>query len=229
MSAANTIDVESSAKPTCTAVRSRRALAANDPGILSNIYEDDVNMVIWQRELSDELIASVNYLVTSSPTFQTSMKVTPEGVADSLEEPLRSSEYIALKQNIAELVDMFCCLFELSRVGLRMNVLNAAMCPRFHVDRVPSRLVTTYQGAASEWLKHATVDRTKLGLGNQGLPDHESGLYQKEDHIQHLGSGDVALLKGESWFNNEGAGLVHRSPSMQNGDSRLLLTLDFAD
>jgi hypothetical protein len=38
----------------------------------------------------------------------------------------------------------------------------------------------------------------------------------------------VALLKGESWENNEGAGLVHRSPAVKSGQQRLLLTLDFA-
>ncbi|MCP3699547.1 MAG: DUF1826 domain-containing protein [Aliivibrio sp.] len=39
----------------------------------------------------------------------------------------------------------------------------------------------------------------------------------------------MALLKGEGWFENEGGGLVHRSPSLTNGDKRLLLTLDFID
>jgi len=39
--------------------------------------------------------------------------------------------------------------------------------------------------------------------------------------------GDVALLKGELWEGNEGAGMVHRSPSMNPGDRRLLLSFDF--
>jgi hypothetical protein len=45
------------------------------------------------------------------------------------------------------------------------------------------------------------------------------------DKIQTLQAGDVALLKGENWQGNEGAGLVHRSPSGQQG--RLLLSLDW--
>lgn len=56
------------------------------------------------------------------------------------------------------MVDMFCCLFELKRAGLRLTVLDRAMCPRFHVDRVPCRLVTTYLGAATEWLPHTVAD-----------------------------------------------------------------------
>jgi len=46
-------------------------------------------------------------------------------------------------------------------------------------------------------------------------------------HLQQLTTGDVALLKGESWVGNEGYGLVHRSPNLENQKKRLLLTLDF--
>ena len=53
-------------------------------------------------------------------------------------------------------------------------------------------------------------------------------LISKSDDIQQLEKGDVALLKGESWIGNEEAGLVHRSPELERGTSRLLLTLDFA-
>ena len=39
----------------------------------------------------------------------------------------------------------------------------------------------------------------------------------------------VALLKGESWGGNQGAGLIHRSPQILEEKKRLLLTLDFID
>ena len=81
-----------------------------------------------------------------------------------------SPEAEVLAGDIANLVDMFCCLFDLKRGALRMTVLDRAMCPRFHVDRVPCRLVTTYQGIATEWLPHNVADRSKLGTGNMGKP-----------------------------------------------------------
>ncbi|HBC56874.1 MAG TPA: DUF1826 domain-containing protein, partial [Gammaproteobacteria bacterium] len=59
------------------------------------------------------------------------------------------------------------------------------------------------------------------------LSDAESGLYTAVDAIQTLAIGDVALLKGELWEGNEGAGLVHRSPGVLPNQKRLLLTLDF--
>jgi hypothetical protein len=39
----------------------------------------------------------------------------------------------------------------------------------------------------------------------------------------------VGLMKGELWHNNEGAGLIHRSPQVPNNMRRLVLTLDFMD
>jgi len=108
-------------------------------------------------------------------------------------------------------------------------VLDKAMCPKFHVDRVPCRLLTTFQGIATEWLPHNKVNRDKLGPGSQGKADSESGLYTSPEDIQQLQAGHVALLKGELWEGNENAGLVHRSPAVPNGERRLLLTLDFMD
>ena len=56
-----------------------------------------------------------------------------------------------------------------------------------------------------------------------------SGLYDNAKHIKQLKSGDVALLKGELWQNNEGAGLIHRSPQLADNCRRLLLTIDFVN
>ena len=138
------------------------------------------------------------------------------------------AHYPELSEDIGLLADMFSYLFELNAIGLRIATLTQPMCPKFHVDRVPCRLITTYVGPGSQWLPHHCTDRSKLGAGSAGLSDAESGLYPTKDAIQTLAAGDVALLKGESWDGNEGAGLVHRSPAVKSGQQRLLLTLDFA-
>ena len=54
-------------------------------------------------------------------------------------------------------------------------------------------------------------------------------LDTSETDIENLQSGQVALLKGERWQGNEGArlGLVHRSPDLDKGEPRFLLSLDF--
>ena len=78
-------------------------------------------------------------------------------------------------------------------MGLRLTVLDRAMCPKFHVDNVPPSFDHNVSGVATEWLPHESVNREKLGVGSQGKPDHESGLYQNQGDIQQLNCGDVAL------------------------------------
>ena len=209
-------------------VKVRCAVQGNQPDVLTHIYLEEANIVIWQRELSEKLRSSVDDFLESHSTFQTSMTVTPQNVLASVSECLGDTTQHALSENIAELVDMFCCLFELKRTGLRLTVLDQAMCPKFHVDKVPCRLATTYQGVATQWLPHQAVNREKLGSGSNGKPDNASGLYKNQHDIQQLSCGDVALLKGELWEGNENAGLVHRSPTVPTDERRLLLTLDFS-
>lgn len=206
----------------------RQMIQCNTPEVLSNIYQDDANMVIWQRDLSPELTSAVSEFLKIHTKTAAVLAVTPEDTQQVLAEAFGKSEPISVLSNdIALLVDMFCCLFDLKRAGLRLTVLDRAMCPRFHVDHIPCRLVTTYHGIATEWLNHDAVDRSKLGAGNQGKTDEESGLFKSPQDINQLTVGDVALLKGENWDETKGGGLVHRSPPVKADEQRLLLTLDF--
>jgi|TARA_B110000091_G_C13794079_1_gene467018 hypothetical protein len=199
--------------------------------VFTNIYRDDTNIAIWQRKLPGELALAADEVLKTGVRVQIAEAVTVESVHSTLCNALGESNAVkTLSDDITLLVDMFCYLFDLKEVGLRLTALDRPMCPRFHFDRIPCRLVSTYHGIATEWLPHQLVDRGKLGAGNQGKSDEQSGLFESTDDIRQLSQGDVALLKGEFWYNNEGAGLVHRSP-VQSQDSinerRLLLTLDF--
>jgi len=196
------------------------------PTVLSDIYQEKINIAIWQREISDTLQYSVKEFLSLNPTFQKEMILTPQDALSRVSESFNNN-MTEVSEDIAELVDMFCYLFELKEAGMRLKVLDKAMCPKFHVDKVPCRLVRTYQGMATEWLPHEVIDQTKLGWGCNGLPDSESGLYQSESDIQQLDCGDVALLKGTLWEGNENEGLVHRSPELIAKEKRLILTLDF--
>jgi hypothetical protein len=207
----------------------RRFLEGDTPAALSGIYQEDRNIVAWRRDLALEIQNVVNDFLIASSSFQVSMTLSSQDAFVLIHEALGGSGLMTpLSEDIAELVDMFCYLFDLNKVGLRLTVLDRAMCSKFHVDRVPCRLVTTYQGSATEWLPHNVVNRSKLGHGSEGKSDEKSGLFPDMGDIKQLMPGDVALLKGELWEGNEGAGLVHRSPSLSAGERRLLLTLDMS-
>lgn len=201
--------------------------ASEQPTVLADIYQSDINIAIWQRNFDESLASEINEFIAANPNFSKSVSVSPANAFDKLEFATDGTASKALLENMAELVDMFCCLFELEEVGLRLAVLNKAMCPRFHFDQVPCRLVTTYHGIATQWLQNDSVDRSKLGRGSNGQPDSASGLYNHESDIQQMAAGDVALLKGERWSGNENRGLVHRSPVTSSEEARLLLTIDF--
>lgn len=204
------------------------AIMGDSPSILTDIYQDGVNLAIWERSLSDTLLKAADQILEANPTLQLSTSVAPDKAYETLKRALiETPETDELCKDMADLVDMFCCLFDLGCVGLRLTALDRAMCPRFHVDKVPCRLVSTYRGVGSQWLPSAEVDRNQLGMANRGKTDEETGLYKDESSIQQLSEGDVAFLKGELWEGNEGNGIVHRSPAIETNQPRLLMTLDF--
>jgi len=206
----------------------RHRAQGTHPTVFADIYQSEINIAIWQRKLPATLQNSVKTFLAENPTFQKKMILKPQDALSCISESFNNN-MAEVSEDIAELVDMFCYLFELKEAAIRLKVLDQAMCPKFHVDKVPCRLVTTYQSVASQWLPHEVLDYTKLGWGSNGLPDSESGLYQIENNIQQLGCGDVALLKGTLWEDNENAGLVHRSPVLPANEKRLVLTLDFVN
>ncbi|MCV6606196.1 MAG: DUF1826 domain-containing protein [Porticoccaceae bacterium] len=192
------------------------------------IYQPETNIVVWRRQLPGRIHSYANRLLEQHP-FRCQMTISHEDVACHLSrlflEHPGSNE---LAEDIALLADMFSCLFETERVGLRLATLDSAMCPRFHVDHVPCRLVTTYSGSGTEWLNNEHVDRSRLGRGSVDSNGNRLEPFSHEQCICRAGVGDVVLLKGEKWEGNEGNGLVHRSPAASPDSRRLVLTLDFA-
>ena len=216
------------AAPATHDLKSRVASRGPSAAVLADVYREEVNIAVWQRELPAALKQEVAQILNSGRKLEASVTVSPDSARRQIDAALGSICAPELGSDIAELVEMFCCLFDLKRTGLRLTILDRSMCPKFHVDRVPCRLVLTYQGAATEWLPHHSVDRSRLGRGSAGRSDRDSGLFKSERDIEQLCCGDVALFKGELWEGNENAGLVHRSPAVPGGDARLLLTLDFS-
>tara|TARA_Y100000996_G_C22448609_1_gene612827 strand:- start:308 stop:1012 length:705 start_codon:yes stop_codon:yes gene_type:complete len=202
----------------------------NNSSILSNIFKSDKNISIWRRELDTLIINTAKNILEKNSQLQFSEIVNSKNVEKKLSDTIISSVNAdALFKDISTVVNIFCSLFDVKNAWLRLDVVEGPMCPRFHVDNVKCRLVSTYFGPGTEWLPNHLLDREKLGHGNQGELDEKSGLFLQNTDIEQLGIGHIGLLKGESWNNNQGNGLVHRSPQ-KNGDyKRLYMTIDFVD
>lgn len=199
-----------------------------NPTGLADIYTEGVNIAVWQRDLPNTLQRAVSDILRSHTTLQLVCTVSAADCVKTLTDELGGTDSARiLSEDIHNLVDMYCVLFELERVAIRLTKLDKAMCPKFHVDRVPARLVTTYCGNGTQWLDNTKADRSRLGKASAGLLDEASGIYRQASDISSLTAGDVALLKGESWIGNEGNGIVHRSPAVQENAERLVMTFDF--
>jgi hypothetical protein len=216
--------------PPTTDKRLKKSSTSLEPIVLTDIYNDECNIAIWQRHLDDTFLTSLATFVKGGGKLTAARQLSSDS-AEAYIRTLADGQPFApqLHAYIAELVDMFICLFEANTIGFRLSTLDKAMCPRFHVDRVPCRLVTTFVGPGSQWLEHDNTDRTMLGHKSGALTDDHSGLYRTEQDIQTLETGDVAILKGELWQGNENAGIVHRSPPVSSSQRRVVMTLDLID
>lgn len=193
------------------------------PQALTRILEDEVNLAVWQRQLPLHISEFADVLLSlNQPLAQSLSLELPEEDAEpdltGLATEFRDVQgYEGFMADLQWLVSAFACLLGARRIGLRLRVLDKAMCPRFHVDHVPVRLIITYAGVGSQWLAEGAMDRRQLGQANA----------EPQAEVQQLNRGEVALMKGEKWHGNEGFGLIHRSPQPPAGERRLMLTLDW--
>ena len=145
---------------------------SNNSSELSEIFNDDVNIAIWKRHLDNQLINASNYIINENPDLQFSELVKYDDVDKILVNNLGQNENtLYLIKDISIVVKLFCDLFSINKVWLRLDAIESPMCPRFHVDNLKCRLVSTYKGPATQWLPHNLVNRDKLGHGNNGMPD----------------------------------------------------------
>ncbi|MDO7898517.1 DUF1826 domain-containing protein [Pseudomonas citrulli] len=202
-----------------------RQVQGDTPLTLAQVLDDDTNLAVWQRQLPAHIgDFAAMVLAMDSPLAESRVIEWPDDDAAPNLEGLASGfrdlhGYEGFVTDVAWLVSAFGCLLGARRIGLRLRTLDKAMCPRFHVDHVPVRLLTTYAGVGSQWLEEGVMDRRRLAEPAAEPVDPRV--------IQQLRSGDVGLLKGEKWHGNEGRGLVHRSPQLAPGQRRLILTLDW--
>ena len=200
-----------------------RQARGETPLALSDILNDGVNLAVWQRHLPlhiaefGALLVALNEPLAESLVIELdSEDAVPnlQGLASSCRDLEGYAGFIA---DVSWLVSAFACLLGAKRIGVRLRLLDKAMCPRFHVDHVPVRLITTYAGIGSQWLREGVMDRRNLGQEDA----------EPTERIEQIHCGEVALLKGTKWHGNEGHGLIHRSPALQANERRLILTLDW--
>jgi hypothetical protein len=200
---------------------------AAETDVLAEIYQPSINMAIMTRDLTADVAEYAMFCIGNKPRMSFCQILPTAKIQSTLSAALPEHQAMAaFIRDIGQVAEMFACLFDTSQVGVRLQVEKRPSCPRFHFDQITCRLLLTYTGPGTEWLSEDNLDRSKLGRGSQGLPDHQSGVYLSAAAIQRVPTGAIALLKGNAWEGNEGFGLVHRSPDAGSEHGRLVLTLD---
>jgi len=108
---------------------------------------------------------------------------------------------------------------DVSRLHLKLEVLNTTTCPKWHADYVTARMLCTYVGPGTQYIPNEAVQRKKLEAVVRA---------QDSKHEVQVAAGDLLLLKGHGWPGFHGKGAVHRSPQILESQLRLVLTIDDA-
>ncbi|VTS05551.1 DUF1826 domain-containing protein [Tuwongella immobilis] len=108
-----------------------------------------------------------------------------------------------LAEDLVRVVHGFLRQFGRDKIALRLEIVDRATCPKFHIDNVYVRLIKTYSGPGTEWIWASAPDE-----------------------IQHAPTGAILMLKGHQHPRHSDA-VRHRSPQLTAGERRLCLVLDF--
>ncbi|WP_339109855.1 DUF1826 domain-containing protein [Thioclava sp. GXIMD4216] len=190
-------------------------LQGSTANVLRSLKAPGVGASLWQRRLPAGLLDWLDHLPAARLPALRAECLALRDVTRVLERSFADArtpdgpERRAFQADIEYLVGVFVDMFPVTRLNLRLDVIENDACRRFHIDRLQARMLCTYRGEATQFA---------LASGTQGTAT---------DIMAQLGTGDVGLMRGTLWPGQEGSGVLHRSPPISGtGQTRLLLVID---
>jgi hypothetical protein len=187
-----------------------------------------VNLVSWHRELPPGLEAQLVEWAQRFPAQFDAIVCMPKydlsAATRGLAEPARAW----LTMDIAILIARLAHLADARRLRVSFGVVRTDQCPKFHVDYVRYRLVTTYLGPGTEWVPDEAVRREALDHPPDCPCDANKQIVREASAIRHAVPGEVIVMKGALHPDLHGA--VHRSPPIEGtGRVRVVLSASPVD
>lgn len=198
-----------------------RHIQSNTIADLADFYDNDVELITVQHKPAERFAGLAKSLYSSRQLVEADWLQDPEDALETrkqLATRLDEASADAISAEISEATSALAALLGCQSVGIRVAMLHKPMCPRFHVDRIPCRLLITLDGAGTEWIADGDLDRDALVDRASDTPPTRDG-----GSIAQLPTGAWSLLKGGSWEEGYG-GLAHRSPAAVG--ERLLVSID---
>ncbi|HMQ13180.1 MAG TPA: DUF1826 domain-containing protein [Candidatus Competibacter phosphatis] len=188
------------------------------PDLFQRIHDTDVELIIWERPLACELGRWLEALpVDQLPNrrvlvLRADLRPALTVIFDAAGTP-GGAMRDALLDDLIRLATLFMDTLDSGRVDIRLETVQHDACWKFHRDNVAARLVTTYRGPGTQWVRpHDNAMALAVQKSYQGI-------------IQHFPKHAVGLFKGSRA--GPASGIVHRSPPISgSGVVRLLLCLN---
>lgn len=208
-------------------------IVSNNADNLKHILRPDVNIVHWQRDSIQELdvlLKDINLDVNSPIEYKIDVKnYNVQNLVAFLDEDLKvcvlDKKNLSItkyfRNDIIFLIEKFIQSTLCKNILVKIFSVQHDMCSLFHADFNNLRMLCTYWGPGTEYLRNENVNRAFLG---KGLNEKIVIDAQK---VLRVSPFDVLVLKGDKWEGNTLGGAVHRSPSIGFNGKRILLKIDF--
>ena len=132
-----------------------------------------------------------------------------------------------LKSDIEELASQLGELLGCRHLRAYLYTQRTDGCRKIHTDNVTLRLICTYAGPGTDWLRNEDVVREKLVPSELDAEIANRQVVKDGAVLQRSASGEVLLLKGDAYPGNSGFGAAHRSPPLEaTAATRLVLKID---
>lgn len=198
-------------------IETKNWVIGNNSEILDQIHLPTTNIGIYNRDIS-HLTSDIKNLMLGSKTLQISGKI--ELITQHLKKEL--NEYPLIVDDVISQLHLFAKLTHAKEFRLTLATVTTNMCRKFHTDINDLRMLCTYSGPGTLWLKDKNVNQSALNsVGNV------EQIVIDANKIEQVQEGSVILLKGALYPSDNTNAIVHRSPSIEEaGEQRLLLRID---
>lgn len=186
---------------------------------MNGIHQNDVNIAIYNRDIS-YLSVEINYLLAKNIEYRASGDI--DTILEGVKKTINPHKCHLVIQDIHDLLKLFKEITSKNSFRLLLATVNSNMCRMFHTDMNSLRMLCTYIGPGTLWLKEDNINRRALN----SIQSKQS-IAIEEERIQQVSTGSVAILKGALYPKENTKAIVHRSPTIEeSGKKRLLLRID---
>ena len=202
-----------------TATVVKNWVIGSTPEVLENIHLNNVTITSYNRDINI-LKKDIDDLTKQDIKFNSSGNI--DRILNEFIKATELDNDSMILEDIKRLLHLFKKVTASKELRLLLTTIDNDMCRKFHVDNNDLRMLCTYKGPGTLWLKEDNINREALDLyeGNKSIVIDKNNIEQAK-------TGSVIILKGAKYSTQTTKGAVHRSPTIEeSGEKRLLLRID---